>query len=100
MNDPTATARRSVADRKNSSRPKPDRQLRMSIVDRKNSSRPKPDRQLRMSIVDRKNSSGPKHDRQLRRRSAAHRKPKTSLFGTDSLQSSALGIHDLWLIWF
>jgi hypothetical protein len=81
MNDPTATARRSVADRKNSSRPKPDRQLRMSIVDRKN-------------------SSGPKHDRQLRRRSAAHRKPKTSLFGTDSLQSSALGIHDLWLIWF
>jgi hypothetical protein len=53
-----------------------------------------------MSIVDRKNSSGPKHDRQLRRRSAAHRKPKTSLFGTDSLQSSALGIHDLWLIWF
>jgi hypothetical protein len=100
MNDPTAKARTSVADRKNSSRPKPDRQLRMSIVDRKNSSRPKPDRQLRMSIVDRKNSSGPKHDRQLRRRGAAHRKPKTSLFGTDSLQSSALGIHDLWLIWF
>jgi hypothetical protein len=28
MNDPTATARRSVADRKNSSRPKPDRQHR------------------------------------------------------------------------
>ena len=61
MNDPTATARRSVADRKNSSKPKPDRQPRRSVADRK---------------------------------------PKTSLFGTDSLQSSALGIHDLWLIWF
>src|SRR5262245_3763394 len=68
MSDPTATARRSVADRKNSSG------LKRSAADRKNSSRPKPDRQLR--------------------RSAADRKPKSSLFGTDSLQCSALAIHD------
>jgi len=57
------------------------------------------DSDSRRSAADRKNSSRPKPDRRLRR-SAAHRKPKTSLFGTDSLQSSALGIHDLWLIWF
>src|SRR5215475_11588364 len=47
----------------------------------------------RRSVADWKNSSGPKLDRQPRR-SAAERKPKTSLFGTDSLQRSALGIHD------
>jgi hypothetical protein len=74
MSDPTATARRSVADRKNSSRPKPDGQPRRSVADRKNSNRPKPDGQPRRSVAD--------------------RKPKTSLFGTDSLQCSALGIHD------
>src|SRR6266699_2759480 len=55
MSDPTATARSSVADKKNSNRPKPDGQPRSSVADRK---------------------------------------PKTSLFGTDSLQYSALGIHD------
>src|SRR6266567_2647942 len=74
MSDPTATARSSVADKKNSNRPKPDRQPRRSVADRKNSSRPKPDGQPRSSVAD--------------------RKPKTSLFGTDSLQYSALGIHD------
>src|SRR6516162_11257919 len=70
--DPTATARRSVADRKNSSGPKLDRQPRRSVAER--------------------NSSGPRLDGQPRR--SAERKPKTSLFGTDSLQCSALGIHD------
>src|SRR5262249_20422324 len=40
-----------------------------------------------------KNSSGPKLEGQPRR-SAAEKKQKTSLFGTDSLQCSALGIHD------
>src|ERR1700756_1088527 len=71
MSDSTATARRSAADRKNSSRPKPDRKLRGRAPHRKNSSRPKP----------------------------ADRKPKTSLFGTDSLQCSALGIHDQLVSW-
>src|SRR5215472_17848456 len=71
--DPTATATRSAADRKNSSGPKLDRQPRRSVAER--------------------NSSGPKLDGQPRR-SAAERKAKTSLFGTDSLQCSALGIHD------
>src|SRR5215471_21473176 len=47
----------------------------------------------RRSVADWKNSSGPKLEGQPRR-SAAERKPKTSLFGTDSLQCSALGIHD------
>src|SRR5215831_16483265 len=46
----------------------------------------------RRSVADWKNSSGPKLEGQPRR-SAAERKPKTSLFGTDSLQCSALGIH-------
>src|SRR5215831_20856353 len=73
MSDPTATATRSAADRKNSSGPKLDGQPRRSVAER--------------------NSSGPKLDGQPRR-SAAERKPKTSLFGTDSLQRSALGIHD------
>src|SRR6266567_2983117 len=93
MSDPTATARSSVADKKNSNRPKPDRQPRRSVADRKNSSRPKPDGQPRRSVADRKNSSRPKPDGQPRS-SVADRKPKTSLFGTDSLQYSALGIHD------
>src|SRR5262245_60653701 len=70
--DSTATARRSVADWKNSSGPKLDRQPRRSVAER--------------------NSGGPKLDGQPRR--SAERKPKTSLFGTDSLQRSALGIHD------
>src|SRR5262249_23931009 len=47
----------------------------------------------RRSVADWKNSTGPKLEGQPRR-SAAERKPKTSLFGTDSLQCSALGIHD------
>src|SRR5262245_21546386 len=79
--DPTATARRSVADWKNSSGPKLDRQLRRSIAET-NSSGPKLDRQLRRSVAE-TNSSGPKLDGQPRR-SIAERKPKTSLFGTDS----------------
>src|SRR5215510_14421195 len=109
MSDPTATATRSAADRKNSSGPKLDRQRRRSVAER-NCSGPKLDRQPRRSVAER-NSSGPKLDRQPRssvaernssgpkldgqpRRSVAERKPKTSLFGTDSLQRSALGIHD------
>src|SRR5215813_2506092 len=35
MSDPTVTARRSVTDRKNSSRPKPNGQPRRSVADRK-----------------------------------------------------------------
>src|SRR5262245_25832566 len=107
MSDPTATATRSAADRKNSSGPKLDRQPRRSVAER-NSSGPKLDGQPRRSAADRKNSSGPKLDGQPRRsvaernssgpkqprRSAAERKPKASLFGTDSLQCSALAIHD------
>src|SRR5215475_13078543 len=69
MSDPTATATRSAADRKNSSGPKLDGQPRRSVAER--------------------NSSGPKQPRR-----SAERKPKTSLFGTDSLQCSALAIHD------
>src|SRR5262245_29483577 len=69
MSDPTATATRSAADRKNSSGPKLDGQPRRSVAEM--------------------NSSGPKQPRRN-----AERKPKTSLFGTDSLQCSALAIHD------
>src|SRR5262245_35733850 len=88
ISDPTATATRSAADRKNSSGPKLDRQPRRSVAER-NSSGPKLDGQPRRSVAER-NSSGPKQPR----RSAAERKPKASLFGTDSLQCSALAIHD------
>src|SRR5262245_2265409 len=88
MSDPTATATRSAADRKNSSGPKLDRQPRRSVAER-NSSGPKLDGQPRRSVAER-NSRGPKQPR----RSAAERKPKASLFGTDSLQCSALAIHD------
>src|SRR5215475_963226 len=124
MSDPTATATRSAADRKNSSGPKLDRQPRRSVAERnssgrthdgrprrsgadRNASGPKPTGQARRSAADRKNSSGPKLDGQPRRsvaernssgpkqpRRSAERKPKTSLFGTDSLQCSALAIHD------
>src|SRR5205823_6380456 len=95
MSDPTAKARRSFADRKTSSRPPPDGQPpRRSVADRKNSSGPKPDRQPRRRVADKKNFSAPKPDRQPRKRRIANGKPKTSLFGTDSLQCSALGIHD------
>src|SRR5260370_39727259 len=89
--------RRSVADGKNSSGPKPDRQpRRRRIADKKSSSGPKPDGQPKTSVADKKNFSGPKPDRQPRRRRIANGKPKTSLFGTDSLQCSALAIHDHW----
>src|SRR6266550_4315905 len=87
MSDPTAKARRSFADRKTSSRPPPDGQPpRRSVADRKNSSGPKPDGQPKTSVADKKNFSAPKPDRQPRRRRIANGKPKTSLFGTDSLQ--------------
>src|SRR5215831_3008464 len=65
--DPTATARRSVADWKNSSRPKLDRQPRRRVAER-NSSGPKLDGQPRRSAADRKNFSGPKPHGRSRRR--------------------------------
>jgi hypothetical protein len=99
----------SAADRKNYSGPKLDRQPRGSVAER-NSSGPKLDGQPRRNVAER-SSSGPKLDGQPRRnvaernssrpkldgqprRSAAERKPKTSLFGTDSLQCSEPAIHD------
>src|SRR5437764_8387144 len=86
--------RRRIADKESSSGPKPDGQPKTSVADKKNFSGPKPDGQPKTSVADKKNFSGPKPDRQPRRRRIANGKPKTSLFGTDSLQCSALGIHD------